>query len=124
MTEAESRIARTIARARVCHMSNAKWQKLFAALHALPTPCTRIGLKLIGQGRVLSVPTPGPEFEFNDNFGECGGLSAVPFAHIEFVGISDAFAPPAELAGQLSAYGQWPVSVEDEGIIIRGYEWD
>lgn len=82
-----------------------------------------IGIKLIGHA-VKSVPVPGPEFEFDDSFGEFGGLTSVPFSHIEFVGVSNSEHTNAALITHLSAYGSWPIQEEEEGIIILGYEWE
>lgn len=117
------RIARKIARAKVCHMSNAKWRKLFAALHELPDAPLVIGLKLINRA-VLSVPTPGPDFEHDDNFGEYGGISYIAFSHIEWIGVSNSHASNSELISHLAAYGQFAIREEDEGILILGYSWD
>lgn len=119
----DERVARKIARAKASLMSNAKWRKLFMALHDLPGGCPVIGLKLIGR-TVLSVPTPGPTFEADDHFGECGGISFVPFSHIEFVGVSNSVADNAALVDHLEGYGKWPIVEEAEGILVRGYEWD
>ncbi|MEZ5986125.1 MAG: hypothetical protein R3B94_09255 [Hyphomonas sp.] len=104
-------------------MSDAKWRKLFKALHALPGGPRQIGLQLIGR-TVLSVPTPGPEFEFDDHFGECGGISFVPFSHIEFVRVSNSSTTNAALIQYLGVLGNWPITEEAEGILIKGYEWD
>lgn len=116
------RVARKIARAKATHMSNAKWRKLFAALHELPNGCSVIGLKLVGR-TVLGVPTPGPVFEFEDHFGECGGISFVPFSHIEFVGVSNSDTTNAALIQHLNTFGNWPITEDIEGILINGYEW-
>ena len=119
----DERIARKIAGAKASLMSNAKWRKLFAALHELPGGCPVVGLKLVGR-TVLSVPTPGPKFEFDDHFGECGGITSVPFSHIEWVGVSNGDADNSVLVDHLERYGEWPIAEEAEGILIRGYEWD
>ena len=121
--DTEQRIARKIARAKIRHMSNSKWRKLFTALHDLPKRCPVIGIKLIGQ-QVLSVPIPGPIFEHNDNFGECGGISYVPFSHIECVEVSNTLMENDALIKHLSKFGQWPLREDPEGILVLGYEWD
>lgn len=119
----DRRTVRKIAQAKTAYMSNAKWRKLFSALHNLPGGCAVVGIKLISHPTVLSVPTPGPDFEFEDHFGECGGVSCVPFSHIEFVGISNFRATNSELIQHLNAFGKWPVTEADEGILIQGYDW-
>lgn len=121
--ERDKRIARKIACAKTRHMSNTKWRKLFAALHALPTPGPQIGIKLIGRSSVMSVPTPGPNSEFHDHFGEYAGLSFVPFSHIEFIEISNSSISNEALMDNLSDYGLWPIEKKAEGILIHGYEW-
>lgn len=121
--DTEQRIARKIARAKIRHMSNRKWRKLFTALHDLSKRCPVIEIKLIGQ-QVLRVPTPGPTFEHNDNFGECGGISYVPFSHIECVRISNDVIENDALINHLRKFGQWPICETHEGILILGYEWD
>lgn len=116
------RVTRKIARAKASYMSNAKWRKLFAALHELPDGCPVIGLKLVGR-KVLSMPTPGPIFDFDEHFGECGGISFIPFSHIEFVGVSNSGTTNAALIQHLGAFGNWPITEDAEGILINGHEW-
>ena len=102
--EQDRRTARKILRAKSAYMSNAKWRKLFRALHDCPGGCQAIGVKLIGR-TVLSVPPPGPDFAFDDHFGECGGISFVPFSQIEFVGISNSRMSNADLVAHLERRG-------------------
>lgn len=121
-TEPAHKIAQIIAKATVRHMSDTKWRKLFALLHELPGGCETIGLKLIGR-KVLGTPPPGPFFEEETCFGGQGDLKSVPFAHIEYVGLSNSVVANADLLAFLSKHGQWPIVEEDEGILIIGYEW-
>nr|WP_321511980.1 hypothetical protein [uncultured Hyphomonas sp.] len=104
-------------------MSNAKWRKLFSALHNLPGGCASVEIKLVAQPNVVSVPTPGPNFEFEDHFGECGSISFVPFSHIEFVRVLNALTTSSELIQHLNSFGKWPITELDEAILIHGYDW-
>ena len=137
--EKERRIQRRIAAARVKHMSNAKWRKLFAAIHSLPGRFGDVGIKFIKDDRLFTEPVPGPEFEYEDNFGECGGISYAPFTDIEFVQIPNKYKreldgpryPATEftndvrsLVKRLAELGAFPIQTYDGGIRILGYEWD
>ncbi|WP_139068980.1 hypothetical protein [Hyphomonas sp. ND6WE1B] len=121
--EQDRRTARKILRAKTAQMSNAKWRKLFSALHHFPGGCAAVEIKLVGHRNGVSVPTPGPHFEFEDHFGECGGISFVPFSHIEFVRVSNAIVTSSELIQHLHSFGKWPITAVDEGILIHGYNW-
>lgn len=122
-TEPDHKIAQIIAKATVRHMSDAKWRKLFALLHELPGGCETIGFKLIGRS-VFGAPLPAPFFEQESCFSGEGSLKGIPFAQIEYVGLSNRVAPNTDLIAFLSKHGEWPVVEEDEGILIIGYEWD
>ena len=45
------------------------------------------------------------------------------FSHIDFVGVSSFRATNSELIQHLNAFGKWPVTEADEGILIHGYDW-
>ena len=138
LSETERRIQRRIAAARVKHMSNAKWRKLFAVIHSLPDPLAEVGIKFINGDNLFTGPTPGPDFDDDDHFGECGGISYVPFTDIEFVQIPNTYHcevhgpryPTTEctndvlgLLERLAQVGSFPIHKYDGGIRILGYEW-
>lgn len=130
MNETERRIERRIASASIKHMSNAKWRKFFAALHDVLQPPHKIGLKFVGQDHVFIVPVPGPHFENEDNFGECGGISYALFAHIEFVRISRLYPVAGNATNNVEALikhlnnvGRWSIQASDDDVFILGYEW-
>lgn len=138
VNESERRIQRRIASARVNHMSNAKWRKLFAAIHSLPKYPGGVGIKFINDDRLFTEPIPGPDFEYEDNFGECGGISYAPFSHIEFVQIPNKYSRQllgprypetkfindvTSLIERLTEIGSFPIQEYDDGIRILGYEW-
>tara|TARA_R100000365_G_C2748664_1_gene81100 strand:- start:959 stop:1204 length:246 start_codon:yes stop_codon:yes gene_type:complete len=80
-----------------------------------------IGLKFIVY-TVLSVLTPYPDFEYENNLGECGGINSVPFSYIECVGVSNNNADNSALLEYLAQYAEWPITEDRVGILIRGYE--
>jgi hypothetical protein len=136
--EKERRTQLRIAAALVKHMSNTKWRKLFAAIQSLPDRFGDVGIKFINDDRLFTGPMPGPNFEHEDNFGECGNLSYAPFEHIEFVQIPNTYNrkldgpryPATEytndvegLIGRLADIGSFPIQAYDGGIRIIGYEW-
>ncbi|MEP3890396.1 MAG: hypothetical protein ABJN69_08000 [Hellea sp.] len=130
MNEIDRRLERRVASASVKHMSNAKWRKLFAVLHAAAPPLREVGIKFVNQDRIFSVAVPGPSFESDDDFGECGGISYALFAHIEFLQISKSDISTANVSNDIQALvellntaGLWPIQVYEEGIRIVGYEW-
>ena len=119
-------------------MSDTKWRELFVALHALPKRPSRVSLKFVGDERLFDVPLPGPVFGYDDNFGECGGISYAKFAHIEFLQIPESNESypngpnyPATqhsndlecLEKQLGIARQYPIIRYESGIRIVGYEW-
>lgn len=120
--EPEPKISAKIAKAKICHMSNAKWRKLFRLLHDLPGSLQGIGLKRVGH-KVIGIPIPAPECLSDDSFETAGALDKVPYAHIDYIGISNSRITNAELIAFLSKYGNWPFKEEDEGVLIIGYEW-
>lgn len=66
-------------------MSNTKWRKLFAALHSYPKDLDGIGIKFLRDERIFREGIPGPKLEFDDNFGEAGGISYSMFREIDYV---------------------------------------
>ncbi|MGY8769760.1 MAG: DUF6678 family protein [Pirellulales bacterium] len=119
-------------------MSNTKWRKLFAAMHSLPEQLGDVAVKFINNDNFYTEVIPGPEFEYNDNFGECGGISYAQFSHMEFVQIPNTFKraldgtcyPSTEfknniqgLIERLNEIGCFPIQTYENGIQILGYEW-
>ena len=136
--ESSERLARRIAAASVKHMSDTKWRELFVALHALPKRPAGVSLKFVGEDRLFDVSLPGPVFECEDNLGECGGVSYMRFAHIEFLQIPESFQtfpygpnyPAVEnsndleyLETQLAMVRKFPIRKHKVGKRIIGYEW-
>ena len=136
--ESSERLAHRIAAASVKHMSDTKWRELFVALHALPKRPAGVSLKFVGDDRLFDVPLPGPVFECDDNFGECGGISYAKFAHIEFLQIpesSESYPNGPKysttqhsndlecLEKQLASARKYPITRYEAGIRIVGYEW-
>ena len=132
-----------IAAARVKHMSNSKWRKLFGTIRSRRPILGGITFKLIKDERHFTshgyTLIPGPEFDCDDNFGECGGLSYTPFAHIEFVYIpnrykTSPYGPKYDdveyandiigLIALLNQIGKFPIETFESGVKILGYEWD
>jgi hypothetical protein len=138
IAEANRRIVRRIAAASVKHMSNAKWRKLFSAMHSNPKPLGGVAIKFINDDRRFINAIPGPDFKHEDNTGECGGISYQPFAHIEFVEIPNSYVisrygpryPETEIQNDLDSFvdnlrkfGLFPIRKYDNGVRILGYEW-
>lgn len=137
-SEATRRIERRIAAASAAHMSDAKWRKLFAALHSFPGRLRGAAIKFVNDDRMFVEPLPGPKFKHDDNLGECGGISYSRFAHIEFVQIPNRFAsspygpryPETVIENDLSSLvdflnklGKFPIESCAEGIRVVGYSW-
>ncbi len=137
--ENRRRIERRIVAARIKHMSNTKWRKLFGAIHSLRNRLSNVGIKFLNDDRLFTDAIPGPDFDCDDNFGECGGVSYTPFAHIEFVQIPGKYTRKVNgpqnaateytndingLIKQLAELGSFPIVEYDRGIRILGYEWD
>ena len=139
LDENKRRIQRRIATARVKHMSNAKWRKVFATIHSFSTGFGDLGIKFINDDRLFTGQMPGPDFEYDDNFGECGGASYAPFSHIEFLQLPNQYRreldgpryPATEFTNDLKSLierlgevGAFAIQAYDGGIRILGYEWD
>jgi hypothetical protein len=137
--ERERRIEQRISTARVAHMSNAKWRKLFAVMYAQPKPLGHVGFKFINDDRVFRETPPEPNFAHEDNFGECGGISHSLFRHLEYVEIPRQYQrnlngpryPATEFSNdvqrlieELAKVGQFAIQEDDRGLRILGYEWD
>lgn len=67
--EMQRRIDAAIARASACHMSNAKWRKLFAALRELGVGPLR--WKFVRDDRVFVQPSPPAHAVLEQMLGTC-----------------------------------------------------
>jgi hypothetical protein len=117
--ETQRRIDATIARAKVCHMSNTKWWKLLTDLKHLgigPVRC-----KFLRDSRVFLQPIPDYDSLPKYKFGDGVLCPHRPFREIEWIEI------PAEQARGLSEWlatvAQFPVEQRDSGLRVIGYTW-
>lgn len=119
-------------------MSNAKWRKLFAVIRSRAELPRAVVFKFVRDERLFSEPIPHPPFEYDDNFGEHGGISYAPFEEIDYVEIPQEYEvheygpeyPPfkyqndiAGLVETLNQNGKFPIQIFDNGIRIIAYEW-
>ena len=117
--EKQRRVDAAIARASACHMSNARWRKLFAALRELGVGPLR--WKFVGDDRVFVQPVPPAQAVLERTLGDVLPYPYGPYREIEWVEM------PAECAigviAALAAVGQFPVQQSRSGVPVAGYTW-
>ncbi|MBA4192090.1 MAG: hypothetical protein C0467_29275 [Planctomycetaceae bacterium] len=119
LRERQRRIDATIARASACHMSDAKWRKLFLALGTLGVG--RIAWRFVRSDQ-LTYQQPPPESALMDScLGDFGHAVGVPYREIDWVEIPAERA--AGVAEGLAAVGEFPVRQVASGLRIVGYSW-
>jgi hypothetical protein len=115
----QRRIDAAIARASVCHMSNAKWRKLFAVLRELEVGPVR--WKFVRDNRVFLHPVPPADALLEKMLGDVLPYPYGPYREIEWIEV------PAERAAgvieALAAIGQFPIQRLETGLRIVGYTW-
>ena len=117
--EIRRRVEATIARASACHMSNAKWRKLFAALLELDVGPLR--WKFLRDDRVFVQLVPPAPAILERTLGDVLPYPYGPFREIEWVEV------PAERASgvveALAKVSQFPIQQLDSGVRVVGYSW-
>jgi hypothetical protein len=117
--EAQRRVDALIARASACHMSDAKWRKLFATLRSLGVGPLR--WKFIHDDRVFAEPVPPAPEVLERTLGDVLPYPYGPFREIEWVEVPAERA--AGVVAALAAVGQFPVQQLDSGVRVIGYSW-
>ena len=117
--ETEWRIDATISRASACHMSDAKWRKLFESLRELGVGPLR--WKFIRDDRIFVQPVPPAPAVLERMLDDVLPYPYGPFREIEWVEI------PAErgagVVEALSAVGQFLIHQGELGVRVVGYTW-
>jgi hypothetical protein len=115
--EQRRRTDAAIARMTACHMSDAKWRKLFAVLAGLELGPVR--WKFVRDDRVFEQPVPPARAILERSLGDVLPDPYVPYREIEWIEI-----PPERTAGAaeaLAAVGQFPIQVSATGLRVIGY---
>jgi len=117
--EQQRRVDAAIARASACHMSDAKWRKLFPVLRELGVG--RMAWRFVRSDQ-LYYQEPPPEWALMEScLGDFGIAPAVPYREIDWVEVPAEQA--AGVAEGLAAVGQFPVQQVASGLRIVGYTW-
>ena len=117
--ERQRRVDAFIATATACHMSDAKWRKLFVTLRQLGVG--RMAWKFVREDRI-TWQEPPPEWALLDScLGDFGLTPAIPYREIDWVEV-----PAEQVAGVaegLAAVGLFPFRQLDSGLRVVGYSW-
>ena len=117
--EQQRRVDAAITRSSACHMSDAKWRKLFLALRELGVG--RMAWRFVRSDQLYHQPPP-PEWALMEScIGDFGVAVGVAYREIDWVEV------PAEqatgVAEELAAVGHFPVRQAAFGLRIVGYSW-
>src|SRR5262245_30318569 len=112
--EQQRRIDASIARASACHMSDAKWRKLFAAWRGAAIGALR--WKFIRDDRVFVQSVPPPDAILEKTLGDVLPYPYGPYREIEWVEASNEDAERA--ANCLNAIGQFPLDHSSSGLRV------
>jgi hypothetical protein len=115
--EQQRRVDAAIAGASACHMSDAKWRKLFAVLRELEVGPLR--LKFLRDERLFACPAPPEYAVLVHGLGDVLPYPFGPFREIEWVEVPAEQA--AGVAQALAAVGQFPLRQVESGIRVIGY---
>ena len=119
LRERQRRIDAAIARASACHMSDAKWRKLFRALSVLGVG--NMAWRFVHSDQLTYQPPP-PECALMEScLGDFGHAVGVPYREIDWVEVPAERA--AGVAERLAAVGQFPLRQVASGLRIIGYSW-
>jgi hypothetical protein len=117
--EQQRRIDAAIGRASACHMSDAKWRKLFLTLRAAGVG--RMTWKFVRSDQ-LSYEEPPPEWALMEScIGDFGVAPGVPYREIDWVEVRTDQAAGAREA--LAGVGEFRTERHDSGLRILGYSW-
>lgn len=108
-----------IARASACHMSNAKWQKLFAALRESGVGMLR--WKFVRDERVFMQPVPPLHAVLERSLGDVLPSPYSAYSEIEWIEV-----PTEDAVGvveSLGAVAKFPIQQCDTGVRITAYTW-
>ncbi|AWM38910.1 hypothetical protein GobsT_28610 [Gemmata obscuriglobus] len=117
--EFQRRMDAFIATACACHMSDAKWRKLFRALGELRVG--RMAWKFVRSDRILYQPPPPPQALLRSCLGDFGLTAGSPYREIDWVEVPNERA--AGVAEGLATVGRFPVERLTTGLRIVGYTW-
>lgn len=118
LLEAQRRVDATIARASACHMSNAKWRKLFMIVHSLDIGPLR--WKFIRGEKVFEAFAPSADELLDESFGHVYPAEGLPYRELDWVEI------PAEHSTRVIealAPANFPLQQHESGVRIVGYSW-
>jgi hypothetical protein len=134
--ELQQRLERKIARAKVSHMSNTKWRKLFRLLHSLEA---RVLLwKFVGDDRVFRSSVPAPDGLLETGLGDVLPYPHGPYRAIEWIEVPRSYSDPRAdenrplpertqelncIIAALDEAGEFPAAVLDSGVRIVAYTW-
>src|ERR1044072_5318113 len=116
--ELQRRIDATIARAATRSMSDAKWRKLFQALHELGIE--KVRWKFLRDERVFVASVPSASVVLEGMLGDVLPYPYGPFREIEWIEIPAEFA--TGLSAALEAIGKFPVQQLDSGVRVVAYQ--
>ncbi|MBT1065488.1 hypothetical protein KJY73_18015 [Bowmanella sp. Y26] len=135
----EDKIDKLVRSAKVAHMSNAKWRKLFFACEEYPENIGGVLWKFLDWDRHIECSICATDALLDDErFGDCSPAPYVSLREIEWIFIpavysnrhADAKRPLPNLSNDLRSiqehllkYSQFPLSIDSTGIRIVGYEW-
>jgi hypothetical protein len=117
--EARRRMDVAIARARVHHMSNTKWRKLFATLWEMGG--IRLRWKFVRDERIFTEGSPSPSNILDEMLGDTLPSPYGAYREIEWVEVALAQADRVEQA--LAQVGQYPLVRCATGLRVIAYEW-
>jgi len=137
--ELQNRIDRKIASAKVAHMNDSKWRKLFNALVEQPEGSAGMRIKFVNDKRLLATfETLGPYAADETRFRDEMPSPYAPFREIEFLLIPkslpsldrkrrlpDFYNDLAALITYLDGVAKFSIQTcEDGSIKILAYEWN
>lgn len=139
MNKLMGRVESKIANAKVAHMSNAKWRKLFQACEEYPQVIGGTSWKFIGySSAIISTLCANSSLLDDERFADCDPSPYADLKEIEWVHIPMVFSDAHEdkhrplpkqkndisaITEHLNTYGNFPIIEVENGVNIIGYEW-
>ena len=136
----KSRVDRLIAKALVCHMSNAKWRKLFTILRHPSLEVYTVDWKFVDDDREFKGGIPSERNLLLDRFGDISPYPYGEYKSIEWLEIPKSFPDPRsdekrplpnmkhdliKIKNFIESQNyHFPIQILDSGLRIIGYTWN
>lgn len=135
----DSEVSDLLSKAKVTHMSNAKWRKFLEACESFNEPINGVQWKFVWSKEPFFNTIYVRNALINEStFGDCTPAPYAELREIEWVSIPEFYEDPRSdpkrrlpqknnnikmIVEHIMKYGQFPIFYNENGFQVLGYEW-